>query len=444
MKLTKYMVKIDLKTKDNKYLIINTIYGAVNVVENKYSNIIDKWIEEDNIVPKSDDEIKLYEFLSKSKYLASEEEEEQQKNALLTKLRSKHIENMKNINSVTFILTYNCNFKCPYCYEGDNKNRIKVITKEMVDRVFEMHKNIEKINFFGGEPLLLSNIDIIKYIISKAPNATYYAFTNGYYLKEYMDVLINIKVEFIQVTLDGDSNIHNKTRILKNGGQTFDKIMEGIDLCLKNNISIKIRMNISNDNVDSCLKLREEMLNKYKWTDLLKFELQPIYQLEEKERIEVEDKIYWNKKDLESGNDKSLNINKNIILNTASPLIKALLLKSGKIYPKYCNCGAEENNRYYDAEGNIYTCLIAVGDTKKAVGTYYPEYKLKENSFLNRNIETIKECKDCKLAFLCGGGCGNVLKEDDNCLRPNCSQIMKELYVNIPKIYNNFYEVEKK
>lgn len=44
-----------------------------------------------------------------------------------------------------------------------------VLTKDMIDKIFQLHNNkLEEIAFYGGEPLLPDTKGIIQYIISKA------------------------------------------------------------------------------------------------------------------------------------------------------------------------------------------------------------------------------------------------------------------------------------
>ena len=78
----------------------------------------------------------------------------------------------------TFIITYDCNFRCPYCYEANLSNHglnwsKKKFTKEMVDKAYRAIDIIENrrdyrsntILLYGGEPLLAENREIIEYII---------------------------------------------------------------------------------------------------------------------------------------------------------------------------------------------------------------------------------------------------------------------------------------
>lgn len=156
-------------------------------------------------------------------------------------------------------LTQNCNFRCIYCYMDFYPVSLNIDTQKGI--VNFIRKNIHKykavsISWFGGEPLMEAEIierlsrEII-YICRKA-GKPYFGIitTNGYLLSpRNIDILRKSKVNDICVTIDGLKELHDKQRILKNGGPTFDKIIGNL-LYIKNNIksstlSITIRSNIT-------------------------------------------------------------------------------------------------------------------------------------------------------------------------------------------------------
>lgn len=434
MKFTKYFTKIALNNDNNESLLVHTLYGYIDVLYEFESNVVDKWQNCDNIEPYGTRESDLYKSLIDKKYLIENENEETKyRNNLLSDLRKEHDDRLKNVKNAYFVITYNCNFACPYCFEKDKEDSKKVMTEEMVDRIFEKYDNhLDNICFFGGEPLLLGNKKIIEYIISKAPNAVYSAITNGFFLSEYLDIFSKVKVSYIQVTLDGSKDIHNKTRVLKNGQPTYDRIISGIKLYLENNIPIRIRMNISKDNIDDCLKVRDEItasFNEYK--DILYFEMQPIFQTDKRTKSELYEKLLskdYKKFDTEEGRHA------NYILSTNIPLYN-FLLSHEPIVPLYCFCDFDYKGIFYDAEGLMYGCILSVGERRKSIGTFYPEYKIKENSMYYRNIETVDKCSKCKYSLLCGGGCANaVIDENGNALISNCSSFLNTLD-SIPTLF---------
>ena len=58
--------------------------------------------------------------------------------------------------------------------------------------------------FYGGEQLLPETKPIIEYVIKKKPNARYSLITNGYHIVDFIDILKNIVISNIMITiLDG-------------------------------------------------------------------------------------------------------------------------------------------------------------------------------------------------------------------------------------------------
>lgn len=213
-----------VKSEGNRYILINTLNGKILEINAVDKDHILSWIEKGKI----DKRIKLYKFLLLHGFIyINVEEENKERELLINKLICKDSSRKSNIDNIAFILAYNCNFACPYCYEKNVNNNTLTLTPQMVDAVLEMYRHsLKSIHFFGGEPFLPQNIEIVRYILSKASDVKYSAMTNGYYLEEYLDILKPVDIDFIQVTLDGSEKSHNKTRILKNGKGTYEKIMK--------------------------------------------------------------------------------------------------------------------------------------------------------------------------------------------------------------------------
>ena len=151
------------------------------------------------------------------------------------------------------------------------------MTVEMIDKVFEINPDLKRIGFFGGEPFLPENRGLVEYILRKAPNANFYAITNGFYLENYMDLLQSVRFSNIQITLDGTENNHNKTRFEIKGQPTYDKILSGIQKCLSADIPVTIRMNLSSENFEDLLR-EKSIIESTDWGRKAKFEIQPLFQ----------------------------------------------------------------------------------------------------------------------------------------------------------------------
>ena len=447
MKLIKHMVLVEASDTKERGLLVNTITGSIDVLSKEEAALVKEWKDKPEIAenPEEEPAASLWQGLLAHGFLVkSDEEEEKLVETELEKARFIHKRVTTESHEVTFVMTYMCNYACPYCYESAiTYEKRKILTREMVDRVFEIYNNdLRNISLYGGEPLLPETRPIFEYIITKAPDAVYSAVSNGYYLEEFFDLFQKLKVSNIMVTLDGPKERHNKTRKLKNGDGTYDKIMAGIALYLRNGIRIKIRMNISEANVDECLALRDSMIQEYAEAfdkKLLMFELQPIFQLARDTRVELNNRIVYDKK-TESGTPYQYNM----IALTIPPILSRFFKQNAvSDMPRYCNCDAESSRRFYDAEGDVYSCILSLRNKEATVGTYYPEVTTKPVSMLTRNIDTIPECRDCILKLMCGGGCANhVLGQGQGVMHPNCYETRSNLFVELPALFRKYVQDE--
>lgn len=174
---------------------------------------------------------------------------------------------------LTIIPTTNCNFRCAYCYEEYNLNKMSEITqKKLISFVSEKMKNCRNlyVSWFGGEPLLA--IDTIKSLsneflkITNDLKKSYIASmtTNGYLLTpELIKDLLKCKIIDYQVTLDGIEATHDVMRKHKNGQGTFKVIFNNlmsIKKCIKSSvIKITIRTNYTRGICENIQKYYETM-----------------------------------------------------------------------------------------------------------------------------------------------------------------------------------------
>ncbi|MGQ9847575.1 MAG: radical SAM protein [Bacteroidales bacterium] len=110
---------------------------------------------------------------------------------------------------------------------------------------------------YGGEPLL--KLDVIERLtqrfieICSNNNVEYKAslVTNGFLLnEEKINTLMRCKILNCQITLDGPPAVHDFRRCLKDGGGTFDTIMQNIFLILQTSIKLVIRLNLDKENMN--------------------------------------------------------------------------------------------------------------------------------------------------------------------------------------------------
>lgn len=134
--------------------------------------------------------------------------------------------------------TEQCNFRCVYCYEDFKLGKMRptmvsAIKKFLSVRLPEI--NQLKIAWFGGEPLAALDVvlDISHYAKSNLERSggTYHfgMTTNGYLLNSpRFESLIEAGVRGFQISLDGPEDVHNRTRLRADGGNTFERIWNNL------------------------------------------------------------------------------------------------------------------------------------------------------------------------------------------------------------------------
>jgi len=431
MKLIKHIIFADVD--ENSKLIINSLNGTIDEVGLLAYETINKWKGTDDIIASTDEEAELLENLQKRGYLVENEAEEvAQKQKVLGLLRDYYSLDRQKCRHITFIMTYDCNFRCPYCFEGEANARKNVMSNEMIDSALNLTGNdIESVLLFGGEPLLPKNKSAIEYIISKLPDVSYEIITNGYYLEEFLDILTTIKLSYMMITLDGHKESHDSRRFLANNKPTYDKILNGITKCLENGLNIRIRMNLDYGNFEEGVDLKKHLLEKFsEYGDLLSFEMSPMLGDADETRNKITSEMFCDSVE----HEQKERLRQNRILGSLNPIINSLTVGI-PIRPLYSFCYAHENKIVVDPYGNIFTCLLTVGEDNLASGKYHPTVEFKENSIYNRNIDKIPECRECIYSLLCGGGCAMRIPDKSDVFKPVCSSIKNQIHNLLPQLY---------
>lgn len=173
------------------------------------------------------------------------------KNINDNEIRSK----LSSIRNIALGVTEGCNFRCKYCvYSGDylylrkhNQKRMNFKTAvRAIDfflNLIRSNKRTRKLNkfgigFYGGEPLLEFELikEVIKYTrkqiswekFGKDFEIEFRITTNGSLLKENVVDFLKEEDVFLDISIDGPKEEHDRYRVYKNGGGTWDIIMENI------------------------------------------------------------------------------------------------------------------------------------------------------------------------------------------------------------------------
>lgn len=413
---------------NNKIVLVNYLTGACDIINNHIEDCISH-----NEFSSLDSSI-LNKLINR-KYIFSSVTDY---NFFIEKINKKlMIEKERQYPNFLIIPTYKCNLSCPYCFENTyKKNKSKQDNSEWVENIFYKIDSINEsfvkrnnmiydpskieVTLMGGEPLLSKSKKDIEKIINHINERkyTYNIITNGVCIDEYIELLKNIKPTYIQITLDGTKEYHDKRRCFKDGNGTFDKIMNNIDILTGNKINVSIRLNLDKNNLNNLKDYINFIEEKFKNNKYVYPYLYPIqdggcaYNNNIGEEIEYIKKV--------NSISKELNIKKFHFIFHGNQFIECV--KNNKpIRFKSYNCSAQNNQYIFDFKGDIYKCWFGVGNNKYAISANNSMNYSIDKTWKSRTIYNLKECSDCKYRYLCGGGCVNkLLAQDKDINHPNC------------------------
>lgn len=394
MKLSNYNFLVEIE--DGKTLAYNALRNGLCMVNEEIKKVLQNFDE--NFYSKLDEDLK--NELLRGGFVVPDQLDE----IHLIKVRR----NLQNYSTqgiaLTICPTLDCNLRCKYCYES---LPLSYMSKKVQDDLLEwVKKRMDQktraffVCWYGGEPLLAFDVieNLSREFISLCDeNKIKYSadiITNGTLLdSEKVEKLKQLKVNFIQVTLDGFKEAHDKRRPFKDGKGSYDMIIKNLSK-IGGLIRVSLRVNIDTTNVEESLDFVSELINE-EWFKNGNFDIHFGYikKYTESCGCEVSETLkpndFW-----------KLNLKLNEILET-----------KGIGYPIYpdisTGCTATNINSYVvGPEGEFYKCWNNVDDKAKTSGSIYnaePEPIFYE--YLLSGFEEFAECLKCKCLPICGGGC---------------------------------------
>ena len=442
LRTSSYMIPVKLEKEESKYMLIHGYTGAMDIVTETLLDKI-KNISTVNVLPDN-----MITTLLKRGYITIKTQEEEY--AYVARMaRALHEKYNILYTTFTWVVTYNCNFRCPYCYEEKsfkNGSRNLTFTKAQVDiaykaqELIQPNENLRKktITLYGGEPFLEENKEIVEYIVEEGHKKGYVfsAITNGYELNHFLDLLGPEKIYKLQITIDGAKNIHNERRPHYKDRNTFDVIIDNIEEALKKNVKVVVRMNADSKNISSYPELemylrQKGFLDYPNFTFYFGFIKDNKYITDEAREtidfISVDDFI-----------DKQQKLGV-LPFKTDSGLYRKMCNSIKNRRPYVFNpivCVAQSSGYVLDPFGNIYPCWEVINDKQNIEGFYSKEGVRWNNEVVGQwrgtNIAQTTPCNHCKYALICGGGCPyhrRLLKKDD------CLMFRKLFNVVVNKAY---------
>lgn len=391
---------------DDTQLLFNFYTLNLLALTNREAKIARKILNDPSVQP--DNNSGLFDLLFTKGFIVNDNIDEFQ---TIKEERNRSTSDNRQL-SLTILPSLNCNFSCPYCYEQRRSDTLQKNThKALIDftsRNLSQNGTLS-VDWFGGEPLIYMNIienlteKFLK--ICNTKNAPYTAtiITNGYLLNERtIEKLVSLKIQKMQVTLDGPPQIHNKRRPHKSGKHTFRVILENI-INAADRININIRMNVDQTN-----RLQINQL-----LDILESN-----NLQKKVGFYLGHTLPYTKACTDvSGSCLS---NEDYSLVGLETLVR--MLEHGFAYSYWIPkskpnvCTADKNNSFVvSPDGHILQCWNEASESSRAIGHLdnHKSSHMTKNAHAWKNIDPFsrKECSACVLMPICMGGCPYMYKE---------------------------------
>ena len=349
-----------------------------------------------------------------------------------------------------FMPTYSCNLRCPYCFQDHMRtdpnfnHLLTLMDKPTVDRIFDAMPEIERnhgytdedtgkrqISFFGGEPLLKENRQIIEYIMDKAKKlgpVDFSAISNATDLHHYKDLLGEEGIAEIQITLDGTPQEHDKRRVYPDGSGSFDIIAKNITMALDQGARVSVRLNIDHNNINELPELAS-IITHQGWTKYTNFRsyLAPIFAGDNEasksscmttRQLDIAMKALHQQYPI----TKLFKVDADAMRQKAKNIFSSPQKETSGMQTQYC--GAHNRMYIFDAFADIYACWEKTGDKNIRIGTVnkYTGLQLdksQEEHWRSRTVASNKVCAQCRYAMHCGGGCAIIAESKTGMLHSN-------------------------
>jgi len=435
MKISNYTFLFE---NNNEYFIFNPLSRSFLQIDKESFDILLERQKNKSEISEQDIDKELFEELKKRLMLCENHKDE----FLIYKSRTMNMRNQDVSLPLTIAPTMDCCFSCFYCFEKGNHKK-NYITEEVLDAIIkniEKRKDLQNINltWFGGEPLMA--IDKMQQFYNKFRKVWKGSFlsnviTTGFHIDEkVIDILKEIEVTGMQITLDGTEKTHNAIKFTDGCDNPFKKVISNIDLLVEQypNLQINIRVNVTKKNAVEYVELYDFLASHYQG----------------KKRIYITPSLVMNRT-----NDKTI-----CDLFNHNEFIKFSLdlWQNNKIVTSWLRyqdvkyeCSIRNKNAFsIDPEGYLYKCWEHLGNKEYIIGKLDKDGNITEinQKVLNRNLYgadplSNQQCQKCSYLPMCDGGC--PIQRIQNEFDSGCNELCTTYKNHISEWLTTYLELKK-
>ncbi len=319
----------------------------------------------------------------------------------------------------TVVTTYACNLRCAYCYEGAGEIYDAAMDGETIKKVLWFIRHVAaisacsrlEIGLFGGEPLL--NADACFTVLTEAEKWARdtgralgsWIFTNGTLLS---DDVVQRLAHFrtgVRLTLDDPRWYHDKKRVFKDGGGTYDVVLSAIAKLLAGGIDVSVRIQIANDNWMHMSELFDDLQTRgLSGTQKVKFALSSVMPMTKVCRAYA--MLCLPADQLPDVYETLFDVAQERGICLAEKPIPT----TQRMY-----CGFQNDHVFaIDPFGDVYKCISSLGQKERRIFSIGPDGidapTFEYYDFMSRHPSRIAKCRNCVYLPVCSGGCAALAK----------------------------------
>ncbi len=483
LRTSSYVIYVDLPSDRDRVLLVHGYAGTYDEVSrsvaaylrhlevaNVPKPLYGEWLTEpvaaDDLAEPSQATI---ERLRKRGYLTDKSVADEL--ALFERLASAlHEAQRRTMPAYVIMPTYDCNLRCGYCFQDHMRtdaayrHLLRPMSTETADRILSALPSIEhdfhdmddarpvrNFTFFGGEPLLRASYPIVEHIVRGARRmgpASFGAVTNGTELEAYAALLGPDLISWVQITIDGPPEHHDKRRIHADRSGSFAKIRANVDLALALAVDVIVRINVDRANAHELGELAG-LIESFGWSRQPRFTayLAPVQDYSGTGNAGTRPDFFnsWElgrMLDELHGADSRTRVFRGVDGAMKARATSVFGSRGGMQYrPSFC--GAHNGMYIFDSFGDIYACWDRTGDEKLRIGRLAPNGGVVLNglarSWRSRSVTSNATCRRCRFALNCGGGCAVLAEGASGTIFSNfCDAYGKRFRAKVAESYSEF------
>lgn len=323
---------------------------------------------------------------------------------------------------VELLLTEKCNLACGYCLAGAGQHMPQMtpeVARRSIDLAFAMHEAESlSFEFSGGEPFIRFPLmrELADYIRGhpgrRGREVSLIVQSNGTLLDEERVQWLRDNEVQIGISLDGDPASHNRSRPQVNGGESFSKLLRGVDLLQRGGVPFGVLVVLNRSNVGSVENLLDFLLEN----GLDRIKLNAVAHIGNARRawgdvgLNQEEVIDY----FERFARRLVEMGVPLVEANLQDMLRHLVSKQRHSRCLRGHCGAGETFQTIASDGTIYPCGRGTQTPAFALGNVAEEHdslsapgrgNLIIQQIKERRPKTLEGCVTCSYRELCQAGC---------------------------------------